>query len=77
MERSKEALDAIYDSDSPEGSRIAAAVDSYGQDRFKVEFKYCIDELLKVCNEGAPKKLRAILFKRLTSNLFLRYLPYS
>jgi hypothetical protein len=70
IDRSKEALDLIYESGSQEGKRIAKALDLYGADRFKVEFKYCIDELLKVCNAGTPKKLRSILFKRLTSNPF-------
>ncbi len=70
VDRSKEVLDEIYESGSDEGERVAKALDLYGRDRFKAEFKYCIDELLKVCAAGSSKKLRSILFKKQTSNPF-------
>jgi hypothetical protein len=70
IERSKNALDKIYDSESSESKRIANALDTYGADRFSSEFKYCIDEIIKVCNEGESTRLRNLLFARKTNNSF-------
>ncbi|WP_121007224.1 GmrSD restriction endonuclease domain-containing protein [Saccharothrix australiensis] len=70
VDRSKETLDDIYQSDSVESKRISTALDIYGEDRFKIEFKHCVDELLKVCDSGEPKKLRSVLFKKKTTNPF-------
>ncbi|GAA3809013.1 hypothetical protein GCM10022380_28320 [Amycolatopsis tucumanensis] len=70
IERSKEALDSIYQADSAESQRIIDALDVYGADRFKQELKYCIDELLKVCEAGTPSKLRNIIFERRSTNPF-------
>jgi hypothetical protein len=42
----------------------------YGADKFASEFKYCIDEILKVCQAVTPQKLRNVLFERRSSNPF-------
>jgi len=70
IERSKDALDRIYTTDDPESTQLLDALKQYGSEKFAEEFKFCIDELLKVCNEGIPKKLRDIIFKKKTSNAF-------
>ena len=70
LERSKDALDEIYMFDSPESNRVLDAVEVYGGDTFAQEFKYCVDEVLKVCNTSKPEKLREIIFKNRTSNPF-------
>jgi hypothetical protein len=70
IERSKDALDEIYVFDSPEHNRIVDAVEVYGCDKFAEEFKYCVDEMLKICNEGPSGKLRDIVFKKKTTNAF-------
>jgi len=70
IERSKEALDEIYDSATSECLRIQAALEVYGKDPFVEEFKYCVDQILSVCNAGLPRKLRSILFKEGTTNAF-------
>lgn len=70
VERSKEALDEIYDSGSHENRRITDALDVYGSDRFKMELKHCIDELLKVCEAEPASKLRNIIFEKKSTNPF-------
>jgi hypothetical protein len=70
VDRSKDALDQIYQADSPENIRLVGALDVYGLDRFTQELKYCIDELLKVCNAGGNSKLRNIIFEKRTTNPF-------
>ncbi len=70
IERSKDALDEIYDGDSNTAQRIGAALDAYGSEKFEDEFKYCVDELLKACAEQPAGKLRDIIFSKRTTNAF-------
>lgn len=71
IERSKDALDAIYDSKNPECSRINTALEVYGASKFKDEFKFCLDQLLQCCNADNPQKLRDLIFtKQTTTNPF-------
>ncbi|MET8654118.1 GmrSD restriction endonuclease domain-containing protein [Nocardia aurea] len=70
VERSKDALDKVYDSGSSENIRIADALSSYGTERISDELKYCIDEVRKVCSVQSPAKLRNILFDKRTTNAF-------
>lgn len=70
LERSKDALDEIYMFDSAESNRILDAIEVYGAEAFAEEFKYCADEIIKVCNTEKPEKLREIIFKSRTSNPF-------
>ncbi|MCL1552922.1 GmrSD restriction endonuclease domain-containing protein [Xanthomonas nasturtii] len=70
IERSKEALDEIYTNGSAESIRIQNALDVYGVERFSEEFKFCLDEILKVCSEGRDQKLREIIFKDRNTNSF-------
>ncbi|MBV6892075.1 DUF262 domain-containing protein [Xanthomonas vasicola pv. vasculorum] len=70
IERSKEALDEIYTNGSVESIRIQNALDVYGVERFSEEFKFCLDEILKVCSEGGDQKLREIIFKDRNTNPF-------
>ena len=70
IERSKEALDKAYDAQNNENGRLVAALSVYGADRFESEFKYCIDEVLKVCNAGGPQRLRNVLFAKRSTNPF-------
>jgi hypothetical protein len=70
VDRSKEALDNIYEAGNPENIRIANALDAYGADRFADELKYCVDELLKVCEMAPSKKLRNIIFAKSSTNPF-------
>jgi hypothetical protein len=70
IERSKDALDAVYDRGSTENNRISTALNVYGPDSLADEIKYCIDEILKVASAGTPSKLRDILFSKRTNNAF-------
>jgi len=70
VDRSKDALDLVYQSASAENRRIIDALDVYGAERFTEELKYCIDELLKVCSSGTPQKLRNIIFEKMSTNPF-------
>ncbi len=70
IDRSKEALDLVYTEGTAEADRISNALTVYGADRFSDEFKFCIDEILKVCGEGGGTKLRELIFKKSQTNAF-------
>ena len=64
IERSKDALDAVYDNSNPEQDRILSALEIYGADKFKDEFTFCVQETIKLCILPGPEKLRDIIFKK-------------
>lgn len=68
--RTKDSLDNIYIKDSRESTRIIDALNVYGGTRLASEFKYCIDEIKKICAINGEEKLRDILFKKRTTNAF-------
>ncbi|MEX3785495.1 DUF262 domain-containing protein [Paraburkholderia sp. BR14374] len=71
IERSKDALDDIFTVGSDESDRILNALNLYGADKFSEEFKYCFDEILKICAaDGKTDKLRDIVFTKNTTNAF-------
>jgi Putative DNA-binding domain len=70
IERSKDALDEIYNQGTQESERILTGLDVYGAAKFSDELKYCIGELLSVCATGKPEKLRDIVFTQRTTNAF-------
>lgn len=70
IDRSKDALDSVYQSDTVDNKRVVEALGVYGDERFRKELKYCIDELLSVCKTGTPKKLRTIIFTKPSTNPF-------
>ena len=70
IERSKDALDKIYIKGAPESERILSALEVYGADKVSNEVKYCIDELLKVCETDGGIKLRNLIFKEGNTNAF-------
>jgi hypothetical protein len=70
IERSKDALDEIYSVGSAESQRVLDGLEVYGDDKFSYEFKFCVDEIMKVCAEGKAEKLRSIIFKNETTNAF-------
>ena len=70
LPRSKDALDAVYSSDSGESDRIEVALAAYGEEKFSAEFKYIIDQIVLMCEEGTPTKLRSLLFSTPTTNPF-------
>jgi hypothetical protein len=49
IERSKDALDEIYNKGTTESDRILTALEVYGAEKACDEIKYCIGEVLKVC----------------------------
>jgi hypothetical protein len=70
LPRSKDALDEIYDHGSEQNLRITAALETYGPEKIQAELKFCIDEILKVCEAGTPSKLRTVIFNPPTTNAF-------
>jgi hypothetical protein len=70
VDRSKDYLNNLYSPGHEESNKILNAIDAYGSEKFSEEFKYCIDEILKVCTEGTPEKLRNIIFEKNTTNAF-------
>jgi hypothetical protein len=71
LERSKLALDEVYERDSDENARIARSLDSYGASKLSDEIKFSMNEVLSVSQAGTPTKLRDVVFaSRATSNAF-------
>ncbi|MCI4237102.1 DUF262 domain-containing protein [Dickeya dianthicola] len=70
IERSKVALDRIYEQERPEYSQLNSALEVYGDVRFIEEFKYCLDEIVKVCEIGAFIKLRELIFPDANNNAY-------
>lgn len=70
IERSKDALDQIYLEGSEESGRIQSALQVYGGEAFTEEFKFCVGEILRVCEIDGETKLRDIVYKRKTTNPF-------
>ncbi len=70
IDRSKDALDEVYISGSEESDRIMAALEVYGHDTFAEEFKFCVDEIIKLCEFDKSEKLRDIIFSQKTTNAF-------
>jgi hypothetical protein len=72
IERSKDALDDVYDRTSALSVEVESSLEVYGMDRFSSEFKYCVDEILKVCRsgDGGITHLRDLLFKKGNTNAF-------
>ncbi|AOX00029.1 MAG: DUF262 domain-containing protein [Moorea sp. SIOASIH] len=70
IDRSKEALDKIYEQGSNESERILDALKVYDIKRFTKEFQYCVNEIITICNKGKSEKLRDIVFGKKASNAF-------
>ncbi len=70
LERSKEALDKIYNLDDSESERISNALQIYGTGKFEKEFSFCVNEIIQMCNESGNEKLREILFGKKSNNAF-------
>ena len=70
IERSKDALDAIYEPGNTESLRLEAALEVYGTEKFAQEFKFCIDEIVRICDHDGKSKLRDILFSKKSTNSF-------
>lgn len=70
VERAKDVLDEIYIKGSSESERINSALEVYGSDKLSDEIKYCVEEILKVCDYGEKIKLRNLIFKDRNTNAF-------
>jgi hypothetical protein len=70
IDRSKAALDAVYDDANTEHTRIETALDLYGAEKVSEEFKFVLGEVEKICAEGGATKLRDLLFEPKTTNAF-------
>ncbi|WP_420168230.1 GmrSD restriction endonuclease domain-containing protein [Streptomyces violaceoruber] len=70
LERSKDALDQVYESGSDRNRQMINALDAYGAERFSAEFKLCIDEIRAVCADSEESKLRSIIFSKRNTNPF-------
>lgn len=70
IERAKDALDRIYDSATTEAERVNNALEVYGSTKFSDEFKFILDQILSVCSDGSPTKLRNVVFTKGTTNPF-------
>jgi hypothetical protein len=72
IERSKDDLDDAYNPESELSKSILTGLEVYGAQKFGEEFKYCVDEILRVCPSGSGGgiRLRGLLFKKATTNAF-------
>jgi hypothetical protein len=71
IERSKDELDEIYTVGSATSDRISNALEVYGAEKFGEEFKYCFDEIVKICSaSGKRDRLRDLIFASNTTNAF-------
>jgi hypothetical protein len=70
LERSKEALDKVYDISNEESERILTALQVYGATQLENEFIYCINEIIEVCNADSVEDLRTVLFSEKNTNGF-------
>lgn len=70
IDRSKAALDSVYDTSTTEYTRIETALELYGAEKVAEEFKFVLGEVEKVCAEGGSTKLRDLLFEPKTTNAF-------
>ncbi len=70
IDRSKDALDEIYNKGTEQSERILSALEVYGANKVTDEIKYCLDELLKVCSVGEAVKLRDLIFATRNTNAF-------
>lgn len=70
IDRSKDALDKIYNDTDSDYARINSALDAYGDERFSKEFLHCIDEVKKLCEDAEFIKLRELIFVRKNTNPF-------
>lgn len=70
IERSKDALDRVYNGNEPENARIESAIQVYGSDKLMAEIKHCINELLVVMSDGSPVKMKNVIFTKQNANGF-------
>lgn len=70
IDRSKSALDSIYEPGSSESNRVIASLETYGAEKAADEIKYCVSELQSTCAEGHEALLKSILFPRPNNNAF-------
>ena len=72
IERSKDALDDVYSPGSVLSDQVLESLEAYGANKCAEEFKFCVDEILKVCSahSGESSRLRNLLFKKQTTNAF-------
>lgn len=72
IERSKDELDQVYSPGSQLSNSVLTGLEVYGAEKFAEEFKYCVDEILKVCSSetNGGVRLRELLFKKTTTNAF-------
>lgn len=68
--RSKDYLDSVYDKDADESDKALNALKVYGSERVSNEIKFCIEQIVMVCSDGEPKKLRDIVFTQRNTNGF-------
>ncbi|WP_032364188.1 DUF262 domain-containing protein [Rhodococcoides fascians] len=70
IERSKDALDRVYNGAEPENARIESALQVYGADKLIAEIKHCINELLVTMAAGTPQKMKKVIFEKQNANGF-------
>jgi hypothetical protein len=70
IERSKDALDNIYDPSADSAAEANSQFAIYGSDKLKQEIKYCIELVDKIVGAGDSRTLRSLIFENKTTNAF-------
>src|SRR5208283_3531171 len=70
IERSKDALDRIYDPQDADRSSVSSQFSAYGGERLKSEIKYCLEKVDEIVAIGSEGSLRSLVFESKTTNPF-------
>lgn len=70
IDRSRVALDRVYDADSTESGRVLAALKVYGADKFSQEFSFLIQEIETLVTLSGKNKLNEVLFDPKNNNSY-------
>ncbi len=70
IERSKDALDDIYEGVSETSRRVQASLQAYDSERLAQEIKYCIECISRVVESSDQRNLRRLIFENKTTNAF-------
>lgn len=70
LERSKDALDALYSMTSSESTAINLRLKTYDPEKLRSEIKYCIELIDKITAVDPDQNLRDLIFTTKTTNSF-------
>ena len=70
VDRSRRALDRLYDSHTDEGQKLSSAFTAKGREQLVDEFKYIIEAIERFSSAGSFSPLKRRMFKKAQGNAF-------